>query len=129
METKAPYIHIVDDDPSVRKALARLLASHGLPVETYGSGEEFLAKYVMGSPGCIITDVRMPGLSGVELLRKLTSFGSTLPVIVLTAYDDETARRQAIADGAAVWLLKPVKAEDLLNAIDSVTPWRSETSA
>ena len=125
METKAPCIYIVDDDASVQKALARLLAAHGLPVETYGSGEEFLAKYVMGSPGCIITDVRMPGLSGVELLKKLTALGSTMPVIVLTAYDDETARRQAIEGGAAAWLLKPVKAEDLLNAIDSVTPWRT----
>jgi FixJ family two-component response regulator len=129
MATKAPCIYVVDDDASVRRALTRLIVSNGLPVEAFGSGEKFLETYDKGSSGCIIADVRMPGMTGLDLQRKLVDRGSTLPVIIITAHDDETAREQAIENGASAWFLKPVSEEELLKAVASVTSWRTGAEA
>jgi len=129
MATKAPCIYVVDDEPSVRRALTRLIKSNGLPVEAFGSGEKFLETYDKGSSGCIIADVRMPGMTGLDLQKKLAAMGSTLPVIFITAHDDETARKQAVKNGAAAWFLKPVSEEELLKAIASVTPWKTGAKA
>jgi FixJ family two-component response regulator len=125
MATKAPCIYVVDDDASVRRALTRLFVSNGLPVEAFGSGEKFLETYDKGFSGCIIVDVRMPGMTGLELQKKLAAMGSTLPVIIITAHEDETARKQAMENAAAAWFLKPVDGEELMKVITSVTSWKT----
>jgi len=124
MATKAPCIFVVDDDASVRKALKRLIVSNGLPVETFDSATEFLRSFNDNLAGCMILDVRMQGMTGLDLQKKLVSMGSCLPIIFITAHDDENARQQAIENGAAAWFMKPVNEDDLLKAIADVTPWQ-----
>jgi FixJ family two-component response regulator len=117
MANKAPCIFVVDDDASVRKALKRLMTSNGLPVETFGSATEFLESHNIYAPGCMILDVRMPGITGLDLQMNLAAKGSNLPIIFITAHDDDTARKQAMDAGARAWLIKPVNEDDLLKAI------------
>jgi FixJ family two-component response regulator len=120
MATKTQCIYIVDDDASVRKALARLFKASGLPVETFGSAVEFLESHKEGPSCCLVLDVRMPGMTGLDLQKKLTARGSNLPVIFITAHDDENARKQAMENGAAAWLMKPVNEDELLAAVAAV---------
>jgi FixJ family two-component response regulator len=110
-------IFVVDDDLSVRKALKRLLSSAGYEVRTFGSVEEVLASGRGELPGLFVIDVRMPGLSGLELQRQLAASGSRILVIFITAYRDDQARTLAHQAGAVAYLEKPVDSEVLLGAI------------
>ncbi len=110
-------VFVVDDDASVRVALGRLMRSAGLEVETFASAEDLLEAWPSGPSGCLILDVQLPGLSGLELQSKLAALGSTVPIIFITAHDDPDGRTQALNDGAAGFLEKPFDDEALLAAI------------
>jgi FixJ family two-component response regulator len=113
------HISVVDDDASVREALANLSGSVGFEVELYASAEEFLASTDVSMAACLVLDLRMPGMGGLELLRRLTAEGHEPPVIVITAHGDDEARAESLAAGAVAFLNKPFKEETLLSAIDS----------
>jgi FixJ family two-component response regulator len=110
-------ISIVDDDESVRDALWGFLRSVGFAVNVFPSAEEFLNSEQPGKADCLILDVRMPGMSGIELQRQLVSSHCKIPVIFITAYEDEGMRAQALFSGAGAFLIKPFGEEALLNAI------------
>ena len=111
-------VHIVDDDESFRKAIERHLKFAGYEVETYASAEHLLERLPSESvPGCILLDVRIPGLSGPELQERLGELGSTLPIIFLTGYPDVRTTVRAIKAGADDFLTKPVSSEELLQAV------------
>jgi FixJ family two-component response regulator len=114
-----PYISVVDDDASVREALANLISSVGYEVELYASAEEFLDSSGASVADCLVLDLRMPGMGGLELQRRLAAEGRETPVIVVTAHGDDEARAESIAAGAVAFLNKPFKEETLLGAIDS----------
>lgn len=109
-----PVIAIVDDDEAMREALSELLQVLALSCRTFDRAEAFLAAYASGSFDCLITDIRMPGISGLELQQKLKSLGSTMPVIVVTSSGDPLTRSRALKDGAIAYLSKPVKDEVLI---------------
>ena len=111
-------ISIVDDDESVRDALESLLKSVGYRTEVFASAQEFLHSGHHEDSRCLILDVRMPGLSGLELQRQLVSSGSSIPIIFITAHGDEAARAQALGAGAVAFLRKPFTEEALLKAVD-----------
>ncbi len=110
-------ISVVDDDTSVRESLQCLIRSVGFAVEAFASAEEFLKSDHLHNTRCLILDVRMPGMNGIELQRRLVASHCDIPVIFITAHGDEAARSQALKDGAVDYLLKPFTAEALLNAI------------
>jgi FixJ family two-component response regulator len=110
-------IHIVDDDASFRKSLARLLSTSGYDVAIYGSAEELLQLLPDAGPGCILLDLKMPGLSGTELQDRLTQKGSPLPIIFITGHGDIPATVKAIKAGAEDFLSKPIPKEQLFGAI------------
>jgi FixJ family two-component response regulator len=110
-------VAIVDDDASLRRSLTNLLTSVGFRVETFASAEEFLRSSDRESIGCLVLDLRMGAMSGLELLRHLTATGSRIPVVVLTAHGDDDAREQALQAGAVAFLKKPFHSNTLLGAI------------
>jgi two-component system response regulator FixJ len=112
-------VHVVDDDLAVRQSLSFLLASAGLPVRLYDSGSAFLDS-LKGTPsGCVVTDVRMPGIDGIELLRRLKALGLALPVIVMTGHADVPLAVEAMKQGAIDFIEKPFDDEVLLTAVRS----------
>ena len=111
-------IAVVDDDESVRRATRRLLRAAGFEVETYASGAEFLDAVKHCGPICVIVDLHMPGMSGLEVQSKLALSGLEIPVLFITAYDDPGARDRAVQAGAVGYLRKPFSEEALLEAID-----------
>jgi FixJ family two-component response regulator len=116
----SPLISVVDDDHSVRESLARLIRSVGFGVQVFGSAEEFLRASHGREADCLILDIRMPGMSGLELQRELAAGDSDLPVIFITAHgSDENMRARALAAGAVDYLLKPLREEEVLKAIDA----------
>ena len=110
-------VYVIDDDESVRKALKRLLRSADLDVETFSSAEEFLFNSKQGQNACIVMDIRMPGLTGFDLQKKLLSQGIRIPVIVISASDDVQTREHARELGAVNFFRKPVDDQALLDAI------------
>ena len=118
MAKASPWIAIVDDDPSVLKALARLLRSRALEVRTYTSAREFLAVLPVGLPECLIVDLQMPEMTGLELQRQLARSGIRIPTIVITAHNEPGARERCESAGAAAFLSKPLQDTSLLDAID-----------
>ena len=110
-------VSIVDDDESVREALYGLLRSAGFAVNAFASAEEFLSSGESRTADCLVLDVRMPGMSGIELHRQLAADHSEIPVIFITAHGDEGMRAQALRRGAGAVLIKPFSDEALLNAI------------
>ena len=119
-ETARPTVHVIDDDEAVRRALAMLLRSTGFRAETHVSGLAFLD--ALARPGrvpteCVLTDVRMPGLDGIELLRRLKERGFPGPIIVMTAHGDVSTAVQAMKAGAIDYIEKPFDDEALLSAI------------
>jgi FixJ family two-component response regulator len=112
-----PVIFVVDDDASVRKSLARLLGSHGLTVETFDSAEQFLKREPYDGTGCIILDIRMPGLSGIALQDELTRIDCPMPVIFITGHGDIPMRVDAMKKGASDFLTKPFEETQLMNAV------------
>jgi FixJ family two-component response regulator len=112
-----PLISIVDDDESVREALCGLLRSAGFAVNAFTSAEELLASDQLGSADCLLLDVRMPGMNGIDLHRQLVADQCEVPVIFITAHGDEGVRAQALRGGAEAVLFKPFSDDALLNAI------------
>ncbi|GEO13644.1 response regulator FixJ [Microvirga aerophila] len=112
-------VHVVDDDVAVRKSLAFLLASDGLAVRLHESATAFLDEVKDVEAGCIVTDVRMPGIDGMEFLRRLKARGSILPVIVMTGHADVPMAVEAMKEGAVDFIEKPFKDEVFLAAVRS----------
>ena len=113
-----PTVFIVDDDEMVRRGLARLVRSVGLAAETYSSPRELLAHGRREAPGCIVLDLRMPDLDGLEAQQALAQAGYTLPVVFLTGHGDVPSSVQAMKAGAVDFLVKPVNHHELLSAIE-----------
>lgn len=110
-------VAVVDDEASVRKALARLLAASDLEAETFASGQEFLHWLAGHHVDCLVLDLHMPGLNGLEVQRQLARAGVRLPIVIITAYDDPEWREKCLAEGAAAYLLKPLDGTVFLNGI------------
>jgi FixJ family two-component response regulator len=110
-------IYVIEDDASVRKAFGRLLRSANLEAETFSSAEEFLSSPRQEENACVIIDIRMPGLTGLDLLERLASERTRIPVIAISAQDDEETREQARELGAVSFYRKPVDDQALLDAI------------
>ncbi|MGQ0384549.1 MAG: response regulator transcription factor [Gammaproteobacteria bacterium] len=113
----APTVFVVDDDAGVRGALVLLLKSLNLPCRAYGSAPEFLAEYDPESPGCALLDVRMPGMSGLELQQELNRRGALLPVIFITGHGDVPMAVEAMQHGAFDFLQKPFRDDELLDRV------------
>jgi FixJ family two-component response regulator len=111
------WIAIVDDDPSVLKALTRLLRARAFHAKSYGSAREFLAALPTGQPDCLILDLQMPEMSGLELLQHLARNEIDIPVIIITAHGDGGARERCEAAGAVAFLSKPLQDTALFAAI------------
>lgn len=119
-------IYIVDDDASVRKAMARLMKATGLSAQTFASAETFLQSVEPTASDCLLVDIQMPGMSGLELQQQLARSGIQVPVIFITAFDDDNSREQARRAGALGYFRKPFDDQALLDAIFFATG-RSET--
>jgi FixJ family two-component response regulator len=118
-------IYVIDDDESVRKAFKRLLRSVDLEVETFASAEEYLESPKLNKNACIIIDIRMPGLTGFDLQRKLKAQGIRIPIIVISASDDAQVREQARELGAVAFFRKPIDDQALLDSISwAISQWR-----
>ena len=117
MSELAPTVFVIDDDPSIRRAIKRLVESVGLRVEALGSAKEFLRTKVPDVPGCLILDVRLPGISGLELQRELITAGVQIPVIFITSYGDIPMSVRAMKAGAIEFLPKPFRDQDLLDSV------------
>jgi FixJ family two-component response regulator len=117
MTSAGSMVFVVDDDQSVREALSSLIRSIGLDVETYASAHEYLRRQPQQSPACLVLDVRMPGLSGLDLQRELANQGREIPIIFVTAHGDIPMTVKAMKAGAAEFLSKPFRDQDLLDAI------------
>jgi FixJ family two-component response regulator len=113
----ASTVFIVDDDPSIRLAIEDLLKSVGLRSECFASAQEFLSTHAGDSPGCLILDVRLPGLNGLNLQRTLTEAGVYIPIVFLTGHGDIPMSVKAMKSGAVEFLTKPFRDQDLLDAI------------
>jgi FixJ family two-component response regulator len=120
MAHRSPWIAIVDDDPSVLKALARFLTLRAIEVRTYESARDFLASLPDELPECLIVDLQMPEMSGLELQRHLNRAAIWIPTIVITADRDAEMREQCEAAGAETYLLKPIQDTSLLAAINDI---------
>jgi len=120
-------VAVVDDDASVRKAIQRLLVSANLRVETFGSGEEFLNSLADHSPDCLILDLHMPGLSGLDVQKQLKQAGLSLPIVFVTAYDEIESKILSLAAGAAAFLQKPLDDRVLLDAVVAAVQQRTDS--
>ena len=116
--SKPPTVAVVDDDEAVRAALSNLLASLDLGVATFASAEEFLASLACSEAACLITDVQMPGMSGLDLQRHLASEGNRIPVILITAFPQDRLRQQAEAEGAFGFFAKPFDGRLMIDCIE-----------
>src|SRR5258708_20067121 len=122
----APHIAVVDDDACVRESMSSLLRSVGHAVHEFGSGEELVASAALDQTDCVITDVRMPGMSGLELQRRLALSHPRLPVILMTAHAlDDEVRLRALTAGAADYLANPLDHQTLLRPTKTVLPAKS----
>ena len=119
MNSSTPTVFVVDDELSVRKAIARLLQAAGLTPATFASAAEFLAAYDPAAPGCLLLDMTMPGLSGLDLQQALVARGEPPPIIFLTGHADIPDTVQAMKGGAVEFLTKPVEDARLLDAVRS----------
>jgi FixJ family two-component response regulator len=115
-----PIVAVVDDEESMRLALARLLRGCSFAVSVYGSGEEFLRSLATSRPACVILDIEMPGMSGRDVQRALSTSGASLPIIIVTAYDRADLRAACLADGAAAYFAKPLRGQHLIDALESL---------
>jgi FixJ family two-component response regulator len=110
-------VAVIEDDESYRGAVQRLLKSAGFPVRSFASAEEFLGSDQQHETGCLIADIRMPGMSGLDLQTKLNTDHCPIPTIFITAHGDEKMRMQAMRGGAVKFLAKPFDGETLLGAV------------
>src|SRR5881296_2906970 len=116
-ELQAGMLSLVDDDASLRLSVRNLLMSVGFEVQAFASAEEFLESPQRANTGCLVLDLRMTGMSGLDLLGHLAATGSRIPVIILTAHGDDESRRQSLQAGAVAFLEKPVPSATLLDAV------------
>ena len=114
---QAPTVFIVDDDPSIRFAMQALMDSVNLPHEIFASADEFLEKVTDQRPGCLVLDIRMPGLGGLELQQELLGRGNTVPIIFITGHGDVPMAVEAMQKGAVDFIQKPFRDQDLLDRI------------
>jgi FixJ family two-component response regulator len=124
MSQTQPVVAIVDDDVSIQRALARLLYAAGWQVVTFTSAEAFLHTGMPASPDCLVLDMWLPGMRGVELVEHLAATGSTLPAVVITGRDDLQMRMRAMQAGAVAYLLKPLDGQKLLQALQEALAGR-----
>ncbi len=117
MKEADSVVFVVDDDSSVREAIKSLISSVGLPVETFETAQQFLGSKRLEVPGCVVLDVRLPGLSGLDLQRELAAHDINLPIIFITGYGDIPMSVTAMKAGALEFLTKPFRDQDLLDAI------------
>jgi FixJ family two-component response regulator len=117
MTEKPPVVIVVDDDPSLRNMISRLVGTIGLKSIAYGSPEEFLKKPPPDGPACLVLDVQMPGLSGLDLQRELIDSKHRLPIVFMTGHGDIPMSVQAMKAGAVAFLTKPFRNQDLLDAV------------
>jgi FixJ family two-component response regulator len=117
MNNAEPTVFVVDDDPAVLKGLSRLLRSVQLPIATFGSAQEFLERHDRRAPGCLVLDVSMPGLNGLELQEALTEKNIVIPIIFMTGHGDVPMSVYAMKHGAFDFLTKPVNGDDLIKAV------------
>jgi FixJ family two-component response regulator len=112
-------IAVVDDEEAVRRALLRLLLASGLKARTYESAEDFLANWRNDPPGCVVLDLHMPGLNGLELMQCLQRLDARLAFVVITAHDEPAMRARCLEAGASAYLCKPLEEGTLLTAIET----------
>ncbi len=117
MSEATPIVFVVDDDPSVRHAIKRLLGSVGLQVELFGSAQEFLRSKRPDAPSCLVLDVRLPGISGLDFQRELAEANIHIPIIFITGHGDIPMSVRAMKAGAVEFLTKPFRGQDLLDAV------------
>ena len=117
MKERQPTVYVVDDDEAVRSALRLLLKSVGLAATAVPTAQQFLASYDPGQPGCLVLDVRMPGMSGLELQQQLNLRGAVIPVIFITGHGDVPMAVEAMQQGACDFLQKPFRDQDLIDRI------------
>jgi FixJ family two-component response regulator len=121
----APLVSVVDDDVSVRKSLDRLIRSARLEVRAFASAEEFLNSDDAYKADCLIFDIRLPGMSGIELHRHLLASKCEVPVIFITAHgSDDRARSEAASDWTVAYFIKPFSGDELLDAVDVALTWK-----
>ena len=121
----APLISVVDDDISVRKSLDRLIRSVRMEVKVFASAEEFLNSDQPCKADCLILDVRLPGMSGIELHRHLLASKCNVPVIFITAHgSDDQARSEAASDWTVAYFIKPFSGDELLDAVNTALKWK-----
>jgi len=116
-ECETQMVSIVDDDESLRRSLKNLLGSVGFRVETFASAEAFLQSIHQEQTGCLVLDLRMPGMNGFDLLRHLSGTGSRIPTVILTAHGDDDARQRSLQAGAVAFLTKPFDGNALRDAV------------
>jgi FixJ family two-component response regulator len=117
MKEPDPIVFVIDDDRMIREGLQSLIKSVGLRVATFASAQDFLAAQRPDTPACLVLDVRMPGLSGLDLQQKLTQGAILVPIIFITGHGDIPMSVRAMKEGAHEFLTKPVRGQDLLDAI------------
>ena len=122
-------VFVIDDDEAVRNSLRLLLKSVGLPVKMFGSAKEFLPSYDPHQPGCMVLDIRMPGMSGLELLQQLNLRGATIPVVFITGHGDIPMAVEAMQNGAFDFLQKPFRDQDLIDRVQRALERDASTRA
>ena len=118
MANRQPHIAVVDDEESVRLALARMLRASSFDVSIYRSGEDFLESLKTAMPDCVVLDFQMPGLTGRDIQRALSVAKLPLPIIVVTAHDQPSLREKVLADGAVAYFTKPLRRDTLIAAVE-----------
>lgn len=116
-ERDTEVVSVVDDDPSLRRSVRNLLMSVGFQVQAFASAEEFLESPERANTGCLVLDLRLVGMNGLDLLKHLGATGSRIPVIILTAHGDDEVRQRALQAGAVALLGKPFRGDALLDAV------------
>lgn len=117
---KQPLIYVLDDDDSVRGALGSFLRSLGFKIETFSTGQQLLASEQLSQVSCVISDVQMPAMSGFEVLGLLQQMNPPVPVILLTAFFEESLKQKALALGAVAFLSKPFQSQEMLKVLGTV---------
>lgn len=121
MATNGRLVFLVDDDESVRKALGRVLAASGFKVKVFANGVDFIDAVSAQRPDCLVIDLHMPGLTGMDVLRQLMQLEPRVPAIIITAHDEPDTRDQCISAGAHAYLCKPLDAQLLVDTIVQVS--------
>ena len=129
MKTGAPVVYVVDDDDAVRSALRMLIRSVGLQAQACASADEFLRLYDVRQPGCLVLDVRMPGMNGLELQIELNRRGATIPVVFISGHGDVPMAVEAMQHGAFDFLQKPFRDQDLLDRVQKALAKDSQLRA